>query len=71
MDESIQQAIQEAVKESVEASRRTLVGEIGTLFEKVSEQNNSSQLSLWLLLSNPYSSVKVMKSSIRPTAKYY
>ncbi|XP_053398872.1 uncharacterized protein LOC128556920 [Mercenaria mercenaria] len=45
MDEGVQILIQDIVKEIVEASRRTLLQEIGTLIEKISEQNNSSQFT--------------------------
>ena len=45
MDEEVSRMIQDTVKESVETSRQTLLQEIGTLFDKISEQNNSSQLT--------------------------
>ena len=44
MDEETQKLIQDSVRQNVEASRTTLLEEIGTMFHKISEENNNMQL---------------------------
>ena len=44
MDEETQKLIQDSVRQNVEASRTTLLEQIGTMFHKISEENNNMQL---------------------------
>ncbi|XP_060597608.1 uncharacterized protein LOC132751470 [Ruditapes philippinarum] len=45
MDRDTHDIIKDVVKDTVEESRQSLLQEIGTMFEKISEQNNSSQFA--------------------------